>query len=173
MNITHHLRPLLLCTALSFGAVSTAPFVQKAHAQPAAKTLESVLKESGLAYSKNESVFRVYIENEGETTGVTMREVGIGDSPDLKLIYMFATVLQMPKGTKAPAPLVKRLAQINNNLFVGKLSLEEGAEGGGVYYNSSLWLKTATGETLSTELFLSHFVRLQFAKELAPFMKGE
>jgi hypothetical protein len=144
-----------------------------ASAALAATSLETLLKDSGFDYTRTEQgTFRICVSAQNETTLIVAQETSVGKdskNDDLKLVYLFCQVLEVPKDFKHPPAMLKKLAELNDKLLVGKLSVNE--QNGNIFYNSSFWLRTADKTVLTNELSLGHFNRIQFRKELEPFLK--
>jgi len=147
-------------------------------AAPAAsggQSLEQLLDASGFAYSKQtfddgSVAYRVTVEANGEVSVVVASERTMGwkDSKgnDVKLIYIWTTITPVAEGVELPAPMLKRIGELNDQYLIGGVS----APKGGVYYCNSFWLRTADPEILADELFLAHNSRIALRKELLPFM---
>ncbi len=150
--------------------LALALLTQGAQAQ-ARKTLESLLKEAEIEYTAIEGgEFKIPVTLENETLVVIAKEVAIGDGTvdSLKLLHFYTLVVEVPKGGAMPAQMLKKMAEINDSIFVGKVSL---AGDVGVFYSSSMWLQNATAELLIQELVLAHIQRNQMKKTLQPFLE--
>jgi hypothetical protein len=145
--------------------------VRQAHAQ-AAPTLEGLLKKAGFDYAKTpEGAFKVIVEYKDETSIIYADEVSVGSDPkkpELRLVRLATAVANVPENFKHPAPMLKKIAVLNDTLLVGRLSV--GEKEGDVWYGSTFWLRTADDVVTSNELFLAHFNRVAFRKELKPFI---
>jgi hypothetical protein len=146
-------------------------------AAPAAsgQSLEQLLDAAGFAYAKQNFddgsvAYRVTVESNGEVSVVVASERTMGwkDSKgnDVKLIYIWSTITPVAEGVELPAPMLKRMAEINDQYLIGGVS----APKGGVYYCNSFWLRTADPEILADELYLAHNSRISLRKELLPYL---
>jgi hypothetical protein len=136
---------------------------------PTMPTLGGLLKGSGFDFTPREDVFRVVVEADSETTVVIARESGSTEKPLMRTIEVFTQIIEVPKGFKHPAAMLKKIAEINDGLRFGRVSIDP--ERGNVFYSSSFWLRTADAQTLEGELYIAHFTRLDLRKELLPFVK--
>jgi hypothetical protein len=167
----------LLLAMLSAGLLVTARAADKKEdekpAPRAAKSLEGLLKESGVDYTRHkdqdEEIFKIPVEIDGETTMVYAREHQLGNKSDaaLRLVYLWTTVATMPKDFKSPAAMLKKMVQMNETFLVGNVSMNDSV----ISCNSSFWLRTADAEILKLQLMLAHAGRLHCRKELLPFLR--
>ena len=158
---------------VAFGFVVTGQ-AQQAGAEKAkpAKTLESLLKEAGFDYTKTkEGTCKIFVTAGEQSAMVYADEVALGEKKDTKLIYLYCLAVEVPSGFKHPIGMLKKIAEINDGLMVGKLGISP--DTGGVWYSSSLWLRTADADTLTSELALALFSVPEYRKELKPFVKEE
>jgi len=136
----------------------------------AAGSLKELLDKSGVKYIQQDTAFLIPVSAEGETTMVTATEAALGELAELKLVYLFTPILEVPKGFKHPQPMLKKIAELNEKLLVGKLGLE--ADSGCLYFISSFWLRTADKTTVEIELAVAHVQRQSLRKELEPYLQG-
>jgi hypothetical protein len=156
---------LFVATAVAAGLFAA----MMAFAATPSKSLEGLLKESGLDYVRTpEGAYKILVSVEGEATLVVALERALGESEDLKLVYLYCSVVEVPKGFKHPPAMLKKMAEVNDRLIVGKLGMS--GDTGDVFYNSSFWLRTADSKILVMELALAHQLRAQLRKELLPFL---
>ena len=137
----------------------------------AQKSLEKLLKESKLDYTKSpDGSFKVWVSYQGETTEIifTERNVGSDESnPKTRIAYLYCFVLPAPQdGELAPA-MLKKMAELNDRLTIGRIGINE--QSGATYYNSSFWLSSATGAIVVQESALAHFTKLDLKKVLEAF----
>jgi hypothetical protein len=157
-----------------FLATLAATIAKPAAAQPPAPatpmpSLDALLKGTGFDFTPRENVFRVVVEADSETTMVIARLAGTPEKPHMQTVEVFTQILEVPQGFKHPAGMLKKIAEINDRLRWGRVSVDP--ERGNVYYSSSFWLRTADAQTLEGELYIAHFTRLDLRKELMPFVK--
>ena len=138
-------------------------------------SLEQLLDAAGFAYQKQtfddgSVAYRITVESNGEVSIVVASERTMGwkDSKgnDVKLVYIWSTIAPVAEGVELPAPMLKRIGELNDTYLIGGIS----APKGGVYYCNSFWLRTADPEILADELFLAHNSRLSLRKELLPYL---
>lgn len=138
-------------------------------------SLEQLLDAAGFAYQKQtfedgNVAYRITVESNGEVSIVVASERTMGwkDSKgnDVKLVYIWSTITPVAEGVELPAPMLKRIGELNDQYLIGGIS----APKGGVYYCNSFWLRTADPEILADELFLAHNSRLSLRKELMPYL---
>jgi len=154
---THYLVTGLLIAALASEAL-------------AAKDIESLLKASEMMYTKDkDGSFNVMVSIEGDASLVVVSETGFGTEANMKLVYLWSLIKEVPKGYHHPPALLKKIAELNDQFVVGKVSVN--AETGHVFYNSSFWLRTADAEVVVNELVLAHVLRQQAKKDLLPFFQ--
>lgn len=140
-------------------------------AEPAKKSLEDFLKEAQIEYTKLDSgELKIPVTLDDETVVVIGKEGAIGDGSveSLKLFHFYTLVSEVPKGTPIPPEMLKKMAEINDQLLVGRVSL-----GGDnlVFYSSSMWSAQATADLVIQELVLAHLQRSQIKKALDPFVQ--
>ena len=136
-----------------------------------AKSLEDYLKEAQIEYTKLESgELKIPVTLDNDTVVVIAKEGAIGDGTvdSLKLFHFYTLVTEVPKGTPIPPEMLKKMAEINDQLLVGRVSL--GSENL-IFYSSSMWQTQATAELVIQELVLAHIQRGQAKKALDPFVQ--
>ena len=134
-----------LLTAATAGVLSIAARAQN-QPPPAAgadKTLEGLLKEARIDYTHDqEGLYRITIEINGEATVIVARERPLykdqGTGKEVKLVLLWSNVAKLPEGFKPPLAMLQRMAQINDNLLIGNVSLGTDS---GIRFNSSFWLR--------------------------------
>lgn len=144
--------------------------VQAAQAQ-APKGLEDYLKEAQIEYTRLDSgELKIPVTLDNETVVVIGKEGAIGDGSvaSLKLFHFYTLVTEVPKGTVIPPEMLKKMAEINDQLMVGRASL--GSENL-IFYSSSMWSLDATADLVIQELVLAHIQRAQMKKALDPFVQ--
>ncbi|MEW6279089.1 MAG: YbjN domain-containing protein [Candidatus Eremiobacterota bacterium] len=160
-----------LVLALSLG-LSQAGWSQPPATPPAGapSKLEELLKKAEIEYSPLDGgEFKIPVTIDNETVVVVAREGYIGDGTveTLKLIHFYTLVTEV-KGGNASAPFLKKMAEINDGIYIGKVSM---GSDGGIFYSSSLWLHQADPELLVNELVLAFIQRQQMRKSLQPFLE--
>lgn len=151
-----------IVVGLFFVALSSTSF--------AASSLEELLKEAQLEYTRSDDgTIRIVVSEGGETTLIYAKERSYGDNPnsDLKLVYLYCVVKPARKSGQVPEAQLKKMAELNDKMPVGKVSLNE--DDGTIYYNSSFWLATADKKTLAAELYIAHLMRQELKKILDAF----
>ncbi|MGA9363588.1 MAG: YbjN domain-containing protein [Bacteroidota bacterium] len=136
----------------------------------AAGSLEELLKKAQIEYTRgDDGTLKIVVSYEGETTLIAAKERSFGDNQDseLKLVYLYCVVLPGRKDGQLPAAELKKMAELNDKMPVGKVSLSE--DDGTIFYNSSFWLATADEKTLATELYIAHMMRQELKKILVGF----
>lgn len=148
---------------------SPAALAQPAKAAPAAKPgLVSLLKQGKIEYVASEGEFKIPVTVDGETSMLIARENALGDKDELKVVHVYTSVLDLPPGFKVPAALLRRIAELNDTMLVGKVSIDEKSQC--VWFSSSFWLRNADAQTMLVELELAHWTRMSLRKELKPFL---
>jgi|GEM_PF-2764755 len=160
---------MLLVIAVVVSAIAFRPS-PAVSSETAAVTLEGMLEELQLDYIKRgEGFYKIIVSIEDETSMIIATEDMLGGNPDLKLVFLYTRVAQIPEGVQPSRAMLKRMAEINGGLLIGNLSLD----GDSVFYNSSFWLGNADSDTLAVELALGHMMRSDARKELLPFIEEE
>lgn len=142
---------------------------QITHAQTK-KSLEDFLKEAEVEYTKLENGdLKIPVTLDNDTLVVIGKEGAIGDGSheSLKLFHFYTLVSEVPKGAAVPPEMLKKMAEINDQLLVGRLSLADNM----VFYSSSMWSQHATAELVIQELVLAHIQRASMKKALDPFVQ--
>jgi hypothetical protein len=144
--------------------------------KPAAKaaaqspTLEGLIKAAELtSFKLNNGMYKVLLSpgTGSQVVPVILREGSLGSS-GVKIVYLWACVLEVPEGFKHPAAMLKKLADANDNIVIGRLSVN--AKNGNVFYNSGFWLRTADEKTLLAELEIAFHMATSVNKDLKPFV---
>jgi hypothetical protein len=135
-------------------------------------TVEGLLKKAGLDYAKTAGgAFKVIYEYKDETSVLYVDELSLSDDEkrdDAKVMRVSTLVLDAPDNFKHPTAMLKKIAVLHETLIIGKLSVDEKL--GDVYYQSSFWLRKADEDVVNNEMSLAHFNRIEFKKELKPFI---
>jgi hypothetical protein len=136
----------------------------------AAGNLEELLKKAQIEYTRgDDGTIKIVVSYEGETTLIAAKERSFGNNSDsdLKLVYLYCVVLPARKEGQIPEAELKKIAELNDKMPVGKVSLSE--DDGTIFYNSSFWLAGADEKTLATELYIAHMMRQELKKILEAF----
>jgi hypothetical protein len=167
---------LAVCVSLASAQDgAAAPQAQPAHQ---GATLESLLKAAGLQYYKltgpAEGNYKVMVSlgtgnQANEVVPVIVREATIGGQSGPKMVVLWSQVLAVPEGFQHPPAMLKKIALLNDNMPVGKISIND--KNGCVFYASAFYLQTADEKTMQFELSLAFWISVEFAKELRPFVK--
>lgn len=150
--------------------VSMLLLTQLANAQ-AKKSLEDFLKEAEIEYTKLENgELKIPVTLDNETVVVIGKEGAVGDGSvdSLRLFHFYTLVTEVPKGTPLPPEMLKKMAEINDQVLVGRVCL--GSENL-VFYSSSMWSQNATAELVIQELVLAHIQRASMKKALDPYVQ--
>lgn len=131
-----------------------------------APTLEALLQQGKIDAVKGENgIYKIPVEVEGETVMVFAEETRLGSS-DIRIVNLYATVLELPDNYKMSEPMLQKMADLNDRLSFGKVYREDNF----IFYKSSLLLRTADADSLRLELVLAGFHRQALKKELQPFV---
>jgi hypothetical protein len=150
---------------------------REAAADPANKSLEELLKDTGLAFSRREDgargqvLYRVTFEAGGEVSVIVVTEPKpwtwkYKDGSAVRPIASWSTVSPLPKDFRPPPAMLKKMAELNNRLPMGSVGL--GADA--IFHNNGFFRRNLDGETLLFYLASAHFDRLNCRKELLPFL---
>lgn len=168
-----HFSTLLLITMLCLGNGMQAVYAADApaaHAANAIPALEDMIKANELPYTKLENgTYKIVVQIDEQAMTVFAKEYSLGKTDDLKIIYLYGLVVSMPKGATPSAAMTKKMVELNDQLLVGKISLNENT----VIYSSSFWLKNANSDTLLNELILAFRNKQDLVKTLKPFTTEE
>lgn len=131
-----------------------------------APTLEALLQQGKVDAVKGENgLYKIPVELEGETVMVFAEETRLGSS-DIRVVNLYALVVELPDNYQMPEPVLQKMADLNNRLTIGKVY----REGNYIFYKSSFLLRTADPDSLGVELVLAHIQRQTLKKELQPFV---
>lgn len=136
--------------------------------QGAKANLVGLLKQAKLEYVEGEGEYKIPVTIDGETSLLVARENALGNKDDLKVVHVYTSVMDLPKDFKIPPAMLRRIAEMNDSMLIGKVSIDEKAQS--VWFSSSFWLRTADQQTLMMELELAHWMRVNLRKELKPFV---
>ena len=163
---------LILVILATVGVLLVNPATRCAAQKPATQaTLEELLKQSKLDYTKTEGgIFKVVVTDNENTALVLADEVSLGDKGDIKIARIMCQVVTVPKGFTYPTAMLKKIAETNDAMLIGKLGIAGDA---GVWYTSTFWLRNADSEILLNELALALYSVPEYRKELKPFVKEE
>ncbi|MGO9601280.1 MAG: YbjN domain-containing protein [Isosphaeraceae bacterium] len=129
------------------------------------RTLEGLLKEAGLDYSRTtDGQYRTALDIGGEASVITASEKHIGEQ---KVAYLWCVVTTVPKEFRPTVAMLRRIAEMNNGLIIGNIGMDKQA----IYYDSSFWLRTADERLLKDQLAVAHYTRLNLRKELLPYLQ--
>ena len=139
-------------------------FASSVQAQGATK-LESLIEQNGY-----------YVQTSPEAPGMWVvwpaRDIGVPVALSIgevggELVYLYTWILEVPAGYQHPPALLRKIAEINDRLFVGSVSL---MEDGSIAYNSSFWLESATPDVLRWEVAAVNNIVPALAAEFEPFL---
>lgn len=154
-----------ILVALFLTTVSSSAIAQKS----LKALLDSDSNRLDYVYDTERQSFRILVSDQGEASLIIAKEKSFGDDdPNWKIVYLYCVVIEAPKGFKHPEAMLKRMAELNDNMLVGKVGI---TEEGNIYYDSSFWLRTADASILRQELAIAHMLRIALKKELLPFME--
>ena len=164
-----------LLTAAKAGVLSIAARAQNQPppATGADKSLEGLLKEGRIDYTRDQKgVYKIPIEINGEATLIFAREHTLfkdqATGQEVKVVLLWSNVAKLPEGCKPPLAMLQQMAQINDDLVIGNVSLGSDSV---IRFNSSFWLPTADKQILVNYLLVTHYKRLYLRKELLPYIK--
>lgn len=131
--------------------------------------LESLLADAELPYVKlKNDEYKVVYTQDGATTTLFMKQDAVGDLPEDQLIYFYTMVMRLPDGDIDISPVYKKMAEYNDNLLVGRISIN----GRSLFYSSSFWLRNADEVTLDEEIAVAHYTwqeaEMVFTEALQP-----
>lgn len=127
--------------------------------------LEDLLKKLDLTYSTLEDgSYRILVEDDVDATFVNAKVVDF----KIKMVFLYCPVVLPPKDVVPPTNFYKKIAELNDEMIIGRLSL---TPEGGVFYSSSFWMNSAESGILALELVAAHELRLNLAKKLSPLLE--
>jgi hypothetical protein len=130
-----------------------------------APTLEALLQQGKIDAVKGENgYYKIPVELQGETVMIFAQEIRLGSS-DIRVVDLYAMVLELPDNYKMSEPMLQKMNDLNNRLSFGKVYREDNY----IFYRSSFLLRTADPDSLGIELELAHVQRQALKKELQPF----
>jgi len=131
-----------------------------------APTLEALLQQGKIEAVKVESgIYKIPVEMDGETVMVFAEETQLGSS-DVRVVNLYAMVLELPDNYRMPEPVLQKMTDLNNRLTFGKVY----RDGNYVFYKSSFLLRATDVDSLALELVIAHVQRQKLKKELQPFV---
>lgn len=157
-------------------SVALVGFVTERAAADPGDATEKVLKDSQLDYKKvKEGVFKVIIETKEGTSSIVILEqkAGWADAKknDVLNIYIYATVVTTPADFKPPTGMLTKIVEGNDRIRFGALGMFKGQDGSyTVFRKSMVFLKGLEGDQLADYVYVAHYDRLQFQKELKGFL---
>ena len=69
-------------------------------------------------------IYKIPVEVGGETVMVLAEESRLGSS-DIRIVNLYAPVLELPENYKMPEPMLQKMADLNNRLNIGKVYRED------------------------------------------------
>ena len=139
-------------------------------ADPAAKpgkSLEDLIKETGLPYkSVGDGQFLLtFPTGDTTTTNMIVGESALAGQEKLKVITIACKVMDGAKDKKPSQALLLKIAAFDYQTDLGRIGVDKNNT---VWYQSSLWKSTATGESLAYDLVFADDYRQKQAKILQP-----
>ncbi len=137
-------------------------------------SLTGLLDEAGFDYIERDGIYKVILEGDERTVTVVCGEETMWEDDNgnpVKVVWLWTTILAVQEGFRHPPALLRRVANINDTMKPGNLSVNE--NNGNVYYNSAFWLDSATPQIMVDELLLAYFRQPELRKELAPYAEEE
>ena len=130
-----------------------------------AKSLEDLIKETGVPYkSVGDGQFLLaFPVNDTTTTNMLVREVALAGQEKFKMITIACKVMDGTKEKKPSAALLLKIAEFDYQTDLGRIGVDKDNN---VWYQSSLWKSTATGETLAYDLVFADNYRQKQVKIL-------
>lgn len=137
-------------------------------------TLESLLDGAKLDYSEKDGLYKVTISGDARDVLIVCGTTTMWKDDDgnpVDVVWLWTSVLSVPKGFHHPARMLHRIATINDTLKPGNVSVN--GDNGNVYYNSTFWLSSATPQILYDELLMAFYRKPELRKELQPYLEEE
>jgi len=136
-------------------------------------TLGQLLANGPFAFRREDNGdYRVMVEGNGRVSIVVAYENEAGwtdgDGQPVKVIFMYTWIGDMPEGATATPELLAALSELNHQRLIGRVCLNSN----GLYYASTIWLKTADVETLVDELIVAHNAVVNFKQRLLPIVES-
>ena len=130
-----------------------------------AKSLEDLIKETGVPYkSVGDGQFLVaFPVNDTTTTNMLVGESALAGQEKFKVITIACKVMDGTKEKKPSAAFLLKITGFDFQTDLGRVGVDKNNN---VWYQSSLWKSTATGETLAYDLVFADNYRQKVAKTL-------
>lgn len=163
---------IIVLTTLTL-AVAVVPRMPRAHAaEDTSKpkdAIEALLKKAEVDYiPQKDGGYKVYANDENDKPVMMfIDENKIGDVEETKMATITEGIMALPEGTKPSPALLKRIAEMNSEIAVGKIGLYNN----GICYYSSFWLRGADEKTIGIELVLAAITKNRIIKELKPYIE--
>ena len=123
----------ILGVSLLLAASSGRTVGQTAGAVAAKGSLESLLKECKMDYTRtSDGDLKIMVSDGEDSALVYAREVALGAKGDDKLAYFYCLVVDVPDGFKHPIAMLKKMAEINDSLLEVSLDLSPPPETSGI-----------------------------------------
>jgi hypothetical protein len=142
------------------------------------KSLEGLLKETPFAYKTIQpGFFKVTVEGPGGAAMIIFAQEktpGWKDSAGnpMKVIWLSAAVTPpFPKAFKAPPGMLRKIAEMNDQLLLTSLGLGKEKDGESIFYNSSFLLANADAKQLTFHFYLMYNDVGAFRKVFLPFLE--
>jgi len=121
------------------------------------------------SFKLDQGVYKVLISpgTTSEVVPVIIRETSFGATGP-KVALVFVRALKVPDGFRHPAPMLKKIAEMNDRILIGRLSVN--AKSGHIFYNSAFWLRSADKKTLIAELQIAFHMSKAIVRDLKPFV---
>jgi hypothetical protein len=144
-----------------------------------AKSLEDLLKETGLAFARHQDqndkervFYKVTFEGGGEVSVTVAEEYKpwawkYKDGSQAQPIYLWTTIAPLPKDFKPPLAMLRKVAELNHRFVIGSISLV----GDGIYHNCGFFRRNLDSDTLLFYVANLHHNRVAARKELLPFLQ--
>lgn len=133
-----------------------------------------LLDQLEMPYVKvQDGVYKVVVNlNNASTTLIAYESAAFGkkEDPKFQMISMFTIALDVPEGFRPPAAMLKQIAEINDNILVGKVSL---GSNGKVYFNAGFFSRNADDTTMALHLLIMHQMRQELNELLSPYLEEE
>jgi hypothetical protein len=167
-----------LLAALAVGAWALVP--RATHAQVSSGSqIESLLKQLDLTYKQvAPNTYKVVIELQNNETIIVMAEDKVlpwkdRKGQDIHLAMLSSRVLDMPKGFNPPAAMLLKIAEVNDRLFYGSVSISKNQNTGemSVWRNLSFLLRGADADSLLEYLRQAALTPRELRKDLQGFVE--
>lgn len=145
-------------------------------APPAAapQSLAALLEANNWRYVLQDGKYTVVLSNDLNDVAISCGEGTMYTDPTgrpVKIIWLWTQLASLPDGVQPSPALLLKIAETNDGLRPGNVSLNP--QNNKIYYNSALWLDTATPQTLYDELAYAFHRKTELQRVLLPYLEEE